>query len=78
MGRIFVGLGRRDAIKPGDLVGAIAREGGIDARDIGAIDVAERFSLIEVPSGVISRVIRALRDTKIRGRKLGARLDRSK
>jgi ATP-dependent RNA helicase DeaD len=74
--RIYVGLGRRDSIRPADLVGAIANEGGIGSRDIGAIEIADRFSLIEVPSAQIDRVVKAMRHTEIRGKKLGARRDR--
>ncbi|MGZ8379410.1 MAG: DEAD/DEAH box helicase [Gemmatirosa sp.] len=74
--RIFVGLGKQAGVRPGDLVGAIANEAGVDARDIGAIDIADRFALVEVPGAAAERVVRALRDTTIRGRKVDARRDR--
>jgi ATP-dependent RNA helicase DeaD len=74
--RIFVGLGKEAGVRPGDLVGAIANEAGVDARDIGAIDIADRFALVEVPGAAAERVVRALRDTTIRGRKVDARRDR--
>ncbi len=74
--RIYVGLGRRDNLRPADLVGAIANEASLNSRDIGAIDIADRFSLIEVPSAQVERIVKALRHTEIRGKKLGARRDR--
>jgi ATP-dependent RNA helicase DeaD len=74
--RVFVGLGRKAGVRPADLVGAIANEAGIDSRDIGAIDIADRFSLVEVPDESAEEVIRALRGTTIRGKRVLARRDR--
>jgi ATP-dependent RNA helicase DeaD len=69
-------MGRQAGLRPADLVGAIANEAGIDARDIGAIDISDRFSLVEVPGAAAERVVQALRDTTIRGRRVDARRDR--
>ena len=74
--RIFVGAGRLDALKPGDLVGAIANEAGLPGNAIGAIEIADRFSLVEVPADRANEIIRALRGTTIRGRKVNVRFDR--
>lgn len=74
--RIYVGLGRQAGVRPADLVGAIAHESGLDARSIGAIDIAERFSLVEVPTQSANEVIAALRGTTIRGKRVMARRDR--
>ena len=74
--RIFIGAGRFDGLRPGDLVGAIANEAGLAGRDIGSIRIADRFSLVEVPAGAAHDVIHALRGTTIRGRRVNVRLDR--
>ena len=76
MGRIFVGAGREAGISPRDLVGAIANEAGVTGRDLGAIEVADRFSLVEVPEEVVDYVIESLRGARIRGRKVIVRRDR--
>ena len=68
--------GRKAGMRPADLVGAIANEAGLDSRDIGAIDITDRFSLVEVPEDAVEEVIRALRGTTIRGKKVLARRDR--
>ena len=47
---LFVGAGREAGIRPGDLVGAITGEAGINSRELGAIQIADRFSLVEVPA----------------------------
>jgi hypothetical protein len=65
-------------MRPGDLVGAIANEAGIDARAIGAVDIADRFSLVEVPDEAVDEIIGALRNTTIRGKKVVVRRDRGR
>jgi ATP-dependent RNA helicase DeaD len=74
--RIYVGLGRRAGIRPGDLVGAITNEARLASNAIGAIDIADRFSLVEVPMDQADAIIRALRKTTIRGKKPLVRRDR--
>ena len=74
--RIYVGLGRTAGIRPGDLVGAIAGESSLSGRDIGAIEITQRFSLVEVPEAKASEVIDALRGTTIKGRRASVRPDR--
>jgi len=74
--KLFIGAGRMDMVRPGDLVGAIANEAGLSSSSIGAIEIMERFSLVEVPAEVAEDVIRALRNTTIRGRKVLVKRDR--
>ncbi len=69
MTRIFVGLGRNDGLRPGDLVGAIANETGLSGRDIGAIDILDNSAFVDVPSDATGIVVEALRRTKLRGRR---------
>jgi ATP-dependent RNA helicase DeaD len=76
MTRIFIDLGRNAGIRPGDLVGAITNEAKIDARQVGAIDIADKFSLVEVSNASVDNVIAVLRNTKIRGKNVTARRDR--
>ena len=71
-----MGLGRRAGVRPQDLVGAITGETGIRGRDIGSIEIADRFSLVEVPQGVADEVISGLRQSTIKGRKATVRRDR--
>lgn len=71
--RLFISVGKRDNVRPGDLVGAITGEAGVDAGQLGRIELRDTFSLIEVDRGVAEKVIRALNGTSIRGR--AARVD---
>jgi ATP-dependent RNA helicase DeaD len=78
MTRLFFNLGRSAGIRPQDLVGAIAGEAGLTGRDIGAIDIADRFSLVEVPESAADRVIKAMRRSTIKGRKATVRRERDR
>ncbi|KKK05826.1 DEAD/DEAH box helicase [Micromonospora sp. HK10] len=74
--QVFIGLGRRAGVRPQDLVGAITGETRVGGRDIGSIEIADRFSLVEVPSALADEVIRGLRGSTIKGRKATVRMDR--
>jgi ATP-dependent RNA helicase DeaD len=74
--RLFIGLGRRAGIRPGDLVGAITGEARLAGRDIGAIEIADRFSLVEVPDRAAEDVIAALRTATFKGKRATVRRER--
>jgi ATP-dependent RNA helicase DeaD len=76
MARVFVGAGRQAGIRPADLVGAISGETGLASSVIGAIEIADRFSLVELPEEVADDVIEALAATKLRGLRVTVRRDR--
>jgi hypothetical protein len=76
MARLFLRVGRRDNLRPADVVGAIANEAHMPGDAIGDIDIYENFSFVEVPASVADRVLRALRHTSIRGRPAEATLAR--
>ncbi|HYN40909.1 MAG TPA: DEAD/DEAH box helicase [Thermoanaerobaculia bacterium] len=73
---LFIGAGRDAGIRPADLFGAITNEAKIPSRAIGAIEIADRFSLVEVPGESADAVIEALRKTTVRGRKVLVRRER--
>ena len=70
MTRLYLDIGRDDGVRPADIVGAIANEANIPGRAIGAIELFERFAFVEVPGNLSERVLRALKRTTIRGRKI--------
>ncbi|GHJ44022.1 DEAD-box ATP-dependent RNA helicase CshA [Catellatospora sp. TT07R-123] len=76
--KLFVGLGRRNGVRPQDLVGAIAGESNLSGRDIGAIEIADRFSLVEVPADAADDVIDALRSATIKNKRVMVRRDRDR
>ncbi|EID55518.1 DEAD/DEAH box helicase [Saccharomonospora xinjiangensis] len=76
MTRLFVSLGRRAGVRPQDLVGAIAGESQLRGKDVGAIEITDKFSLVDVPESAADDVITALRDSSIKGRKVVVRRER--
>ncbi len=76
MTRLFLGAGRSSGIRPQDIVGAITGETKLNGRDIGAIEIADRFSLVEVPGPAAADVIDSLRDATIKGKRITIRRER--
>jgi ATP-dependent RNA helicase DeaD len=74
--RLFVGTGRSAGVRPQDLVGAITGKSYLSGRDIGAIEIADRFSLVEVPESAADDVVAALRRAGIKGRSATVRRER--
>jgi ATP-dependent RNA helicase DeaD len=74
--RVFIGAGRQAGIRPADLVGAITNEADITSRDLGAIEITDRFSLVEVPEDQVDRIVAAMRKATLRGQKVPVRRDR--
>jgi ATP-dependent RNA helicase DeaD len=76
MATLHFGAGRTAGIRPGDLVGAIANEAGLNSNVIGPIKISDQFSLVKVPEELVSGVIKALGRTRIKGQKVTIRLYR--
>jgi len=71
--RLYVSLGRKQGIRPGDLVGAIANETNLSGREIGPIKLAEHFSIVGVPEWSADDVIEALKRTTLKNQKATVR-----
>jgi len=74
--RLYIGAGRAAQIRPGDIVGAIANEVGVDSNAVGAIEIYDKFSLVEVPAEIAEDIVQALRGTTIKGKRVPVRRDR--
>jgi ATP-dependent RNA helicase DeaD len=74
--RIYIPIGKHGNIRPGDLVGAIANEASIDSALIGSIEIADKFSLVEVPEADADAIIEALNRSTVRGKRVKARRER--
>ncbi|MEX2570020.1 MAG: DEAD/DEAH box helicase [Gemmatimonadota bacterium] len=74
--RLFISAGRTAGIRPKDLVGAITGEAGVTGRQIGTIEIGDRSSTVEVEADAAPEVLDALRQTRIKGKKVTVRPDR--
>jgi hypothetical protein len=75
---IFMTVGSRDNVTPGDIVGAITAEAKITSSDIGKIDLRENHSLVEITSSMAESVVERFSGTMVRGRRVVARLERDR
>ncbi len=73
MVRLFLDVGRNHNIGPGDIVGAIANEGNVPGKAIGAIDVYDRFTLVDLPAEFVQQVVEGMSNTRIRKQKVNVR-----
>ena len=77
MARLFVSAGRDVGLNRRDLVNAIESEVGLGSRDVGNIEIAERFSLIDVPLEAAESAVESLNGIRLKGRKVTVRRDRA-
>lgn len=68
MVRLFVNIGKRQGIRPGDILGAVAGESGIPGKLVGTIDLYDKYTFVEVPKEVASDVLDAMKNVKIKGK----------
>lgn len=74
MATILIDAGKKQKIRPGDILGALTGETGVAGGDVGKIDIFEQRSFVAVRRQVASAAIRKLRDGKLKGRSVRARL----
>ena len=68
MVRLFINVGKKDKIKPGNILGAIAGETGIPGKLVGSIDMHDNYTFVEVTSKYADRVLDAMKNVSINGR----------
>lgn len=64
--RYRIEVGRNEGLQPGDIVGAIANEAGIESKYIGNIRLYDQFSTVELPEGMPADVMNHLQKTRVR------------
>ena len=76
MTRLFIGIGREDYVRPGDIVGAIAGEADISGSNIGHIDIHDKHTFVDVPANLADRVVAAMDGNNIKGRRVNVEVAR--
>ncbi len=69
-------VGKRQHVRPGAIVGALANEGGLNSRDFGRITIGGDFTLVELPKNLDSSVLDRLSDTRISGQLINIQRDK--
>ena len=70
MARLFITIGKKDRIRPSDIVGAITGEANIPGRSIGHIDIYEDFTFVDVPKNSVKKIISQMAHSRIKGKKV--------
>lgn len=70
MVRLFVSLGKKDHIKPGDIVGAFTSGTQISGSEIGSIDIFDKYSFVEVPENTVDYVLEGMNQNQIKGKRV--------
>jgi len=70
MVRLFINIGKKNNIRPGDILGAVAGETGMPGRLVGTIDMYDKYTFVEVPRQYAGEVIEAMKSAKIKGKNI--------
>jgi len=70
MVRLFINIGKKQKVKPGDILGAIAGESGMPGKLVGAIDMFDKYTFVEVPREYGKEVLQAMANAKIKGQSI--------
>lgn len=70
MVRLFINIGKKQNVRPGDVLGAIAGESGMPGRLVGCIDMYDKYTFVEVPKDRARDVLRAMEHSKIKGKSI--------
>jgi ATP-independent RNA helicase DbpA len=71
---LVIGGGKKDKVRPGDLLGALTGDAGIAGKAVGKIDLYERQSYVAIVRDQAGRASNRLKKGKIKGRKFTVRL----
>lgn len=69
--RYKINVGHSHGVKPGNIVGAIANEANISSKHIGAIEIYDSYSTVDLPEGMPRETKDILQNTRVSGQKLG-------
>ncbi len=75
MQRYRIEVGRDHGVQPGNIVGALANESGLDGRHIGQIRLFDGFSLVDLPAGMPREILKHLKGVQVMGQELRIRAD---
>ncbi|HHT9109863.1 MAG TPA: DEAD/DEAH box helicase [Candidatus Brocadiaceae bacterium] len=70
MDRLFINIGRKEKINPKDILASIAENTGISGKLIGAIDIYDKFTFVDVSSKHSEEIQNAMEDVKIKGKRI--------
>ena len=73
MKRFRIDVGHVHHVKPGNIVGAIANEANISSKNIGAIEIYDTYSTVDLPAAMPAETKEQLSGTRVAGQRLAIR-----
>jgi ATP-dependent RNA helicase DeaD len=70
MARLFINIGKAQKVRAKDILGAIAGEANLPGRLVGAIDLYDKYTFVEVPKENARDVLKAMKNVKIKGKQI--------
>jgi superfamily II DNA/RNA helicase len=67
MATLYIGKGKKDKLSKGDIVGFLCKKGGIEAGEIGRIDVKDRYTYAAIRREKVQQVLNSVQGEKIKG-----------
>lgn len=75
MTTLYISAGRKDKLRPGDILGALTGEaGGLSGDKVGKIEIHDRYAYVAVEASVATRALASLRNGRVKGRKINVEL----
>ncbi len=75
MKSLYLSVGKKEKIRPGDIVGAIAGESGVPGDSIGEIEIFPKHTLVDVPADQAQHIIKVMNRSNIKGKKVRVKMD---
>lgn len=78
MTRMFLNAGRKDGLKPNHILGTLIAEFGISANKVGAIDILEKFSFVDIDATSAAKLLKKVKNIKINNKKVNVEIANKK
>lgn len=73
---LWIDGGRKNKVRPGDILGALTGTAGINGNDVGKIDIFDTHAFVAIKRGSVDKALSCLRNGKIKGRNFNVRKSR--
>jgi len=70
MVRLFLNVGKKQKLRPGDILGALAGESGMPGRAVGSINMFDKYSFVDVPQKYYKQILKSMKHAKIKGNRV--------
>ncbi|MCR5609255.1 MAG: DEAD/DEAH box helicase [Lachnospiraceae bacterium] len=70
MAKLFINIGKSQNVRPGDILGAITGETSVPGREIGSIDMYDKYTFVEVPVRYVDEIVYSMKKKKIKGKNI--------